>query len=206
MATTKFTVYGHLGYEVVIDGSVITQVLFALVDENQTSLAWYGFRASPSRWRSNQFDAYFHPGIGNISSPGFGNAAYKDPEGDDNFGTADHGGTMFLYPGQFSVAGLVSRSGIARAADLQLKDQGTRLTACILSVPSVQPMSAMLTFNLRTVKKRRTPDLTKDGIIDLIEIVPFRNNTLMTGPNLANLRQRGFRNHVEPLIHEQRRR
>jgi hypothetical protein len=40
MATTWFNVYGYLGYELVIDGSVQTNVLFALVDAKQELLAW----------------------------------------------------------------------------------------------------------------------------------------------------------------------
>jgi hypothetical protein len=206
MATTWFNVYGYLGYELVIDGSVQTNVLFALVDAKQELLAWYGFRQDPAPWHRKQFEAYNLVSngisdIGGLTNPG----SYMEPEENSNFATADHGGTLFLYPGRLSVAGLVAHElgrSFSLPADLEMKDDA-RVTRCILSIPAVRPVSALLAFNLVRQRKRRTRDLKKEGQIILIEVVPFRCNTLVVGPNPITLNEKGFRNHVAPLLHEQ---
>ena len=184
--STKFIVHGFLGYEVVIDTSVQTNVLFALADEKQTLLAWYGFKTTTERWHGGHFDAH------DIGMPGF-----KKPVVDCDFATVDTAGVPNVYPGQLSVAGLVPRptGGFApmAQADITMRDLKAGMTACVLSVPSVQPAVLVLSFHLRPVRKRRTLDLKKPGAVGLIAIEKFSRTALVNGPSQAIVSSTVFR-------------
>jgi hypothetical protein len=188
MASTNFTVYGFLGYEVVIDGSVETNVLFAIADEKKALLAWYGFKTNPAKWHQDQFDSYNYPAA----------SALKDratPTANTNFASLDALGLENRYPGPFSVNGIGSRTGISGAlASLVLHDdQKFPVTSCVLTVPSIQPTPLVLFFNLRTEQKRRTFDMEKDGVVEPIVIQQFSHNALIVGPHLMDLRRKHFR-------------
>jgi hypothetical protein len=181
MASTKFIAHGFLGYEVIIKGSVQTNVLFAVADEKQTLLAWYGFKSNPDRGHGAKFDGY---------DMGVSGAEFK-PEMDCDFATRDSAGKLNVCLGRLTVAGLVP-SGKGRVstvqADLIMGDLETGMTACLLSIPSVQPAGLLLACNLRPMRKRRTFDDKKPGTVKLISVQQFSRIALENGPSPAILR------------------
>jgi hypothetical protein len=189
MAASKYTVHGFLGYELVIDGSVETNVLFGFTDG--ATLAWYGFKSTPAKWHQAQFDDYNYSEL--IRKP------RPTPEADDNFGTADFVGHHFVLPGQFSRPGQFSVADLAS----KVKGAGTRSIFAHLSmtddtgasrgVLSIPAKGVSLTFGLVTLKKRRTLDLTKDGFVELIVIEAYSHHALMVGPNPHDLASKRFR-------------
>jgi hypothetical protein len=180
MASTTFTVYGFLGYERVLDGSVETNVLFAVADAKKSLLAWYGFRSKWAPWHFNQF-ADLYQGV-------------VKPTLDSNFGSLFTLGNENFYPGPFGIHTVAPTSGTGTDARLTMSDdEKFPITRCALTFPAMKPLGLMLFFNLRCERKRRTLDLEKDGVVFLLVIQKFDPNGLINGPHPTDLRAKGFR-------------
>jgi hypothetical protein len=169
---TNFYAYGFRGWEMGIDAAVQTKLMFALADQKETQLAWYYFSETMKSEHQGKFDAVI--------------LGERKPDWSSTFGTARSGRpNPSVHLDQFDI-GKLAKGGVD-LANLELKEDDSGYTRCLLWCGSVKPSGLMVGFYLQTAGKRKGKDGKMNGTISFMSIERFSRSAVLKGPDKAKL-------------------